>query len=286
MCAECSSYKEAAINAEQAAAQIHEQLTATQQLVTELRMRLGKVMAENAREAGQGAEAKIVLDIIQYWVQQTGHTKAKVSAAGERAKYVRKALHMGHSVEEIKEAIDGAARFPYVVNKRRSRTGSKEQLYDDLPTVLRDEVQIQKMRRLSKGHGEPLQPVAQPEAEPSPPSAIDEWRKLNYPWALVTAALWEKEIEVDASDPDVRRGRCPVHFGPGLIVNRREDGVVSLVCSAGCEFWRLLAALGLEAGDLFENCEHDPDRKGAPVHHEIPDHLREAASQLVGMGVR
>ncbi len=53
---------------------------------------------------------------------------------------------------------------------------------------------------------------------------------------------------------------CPAHEDrkPSLSITQGEDGKVLLHCFAGCEKAKILAALGLDAGDLF------PARPTAP----------------------
>jgi len=275
MCDECPGLREALKDAYEVCETLQKKIEVLQKELTVQLMQKGKLKAAQERENGEGAQARIVIEIIEFWAMETGHTKAKVSAAGARGDAVRKALKLGHSVEELKEAIVGAAKYPFVVNRQRSATGTEKQRYDDLPTVFRDEVQIQRMRKLSG-----LQP--EPTGEPSevPISVQEQWRRLNYPQAKVMAALWDCGV-VKSPNPDTWTTDCPIHFGPGLVARRHESGMMSVDCVRGCEFWRLLAGLGLEASDLFENCEQDPARQSADDPKATPAHLQEATGILI-----
>lgn len=56
--------------------------------------------------------------------------------------------------------------------------------------------------------------------------------------------------------------RCPAHNdkGPSLSVKQRPDGAVLLHCFAGCDVSEVLAAVGLDASDLFT---HEPSTADA-----------------------
>jgi len=241
-----------------------------------MRAKITRLQNQIEREHGESAEAKVVMEVIEYYAMTTGHTGTKVTAIGANADAVRKAIRMGHTVAELKEAVDGAAKFPFVRNYRRSATGSRKERYDTLATVLRDENQIMKLRELAG-----VQPDAKTgEASETPIGTAEAWRKLHYPFARVMAALWDLKGEIGAPGPDVRTAQCPVHSGPGLVARRSEDGLMSVECERGCEFGRLLDGLGLVPADLFENAEQDPARSRAGVPRVVPSHLVEAAGVL------
>ena len=250
-------------------AQLVEQVEALQRENLYLAMRNGKLKAQVERDLGEDAESAVVIDIIEYWAATTGHGKAKVSAAGERAKYVRKALKLGHTPDELKEAIDGAAAYPFVVNKQRSKTGKDPEgkdRYDDLPTVFRDEVQIQRMRKLAQ-RKTTLPPAA------SAPDPLDVTPGLKQPIDRVLVAIYEQSWE--CPEPDVWVTSCPVCFNlDKLVIRRHQDGIVAVTCERGCEMWRLLKALDLEPSDLWHGAQGED---GKPM----ADHLSEAAEQLM-----
>lgn len=233
---------------------------------------------ERARELGESVEAKVVMELLEFYAMTTGHVRTKINAVGNNADVIRKAMKEGFTVEEIKGAFVGAGKFPFVVDFERSPTGTKKQRFDDIPCILKTEKQIYKL--IDKGLEDVAQPVAQvEEADEVPFSVAERWRSLNFPQARVVSALWEIDAELLSPSPDQWLTDCPVHFGPGLIAKRSKDGLMSVECSRGCEFWRLLAALNLEPADLFENAEQDPARESAGPR-SVPAHLQEAAGLL------
>ena len=78
--------------------------------------------------------------------------------------------------------------------------------------------------------------------------------------------------------PDARRNgvgfkcRCPSHDDktPSLSVSEGDDGRVLIHCFGGCTFDELVAAIGLEPKDLFDQeggRGFNPPRNGATVQH-------------------
>lgn len=242
------------------------------------RSRITKLTNELERERGQEAQGLIVEEIIEYWKMATGHTKATVSLTGKRAEYTRKALHFGYTVEQLKQVCDVAGMFPFVDPRRSShpscRCKTGDILRDDIPTIFKDELTIDRLLDLYEAG---LQPDAKPDVSIS---TQERWRALNYPLARVLAALWEFESPIESPTPDEYRTNCPVHFGPGLVARRSDAGLMSIECERGCDFWRLLKALDLQPGDLFENAEQDPERRNAIEPRSTPEHLKEAAGLL------
>lgn len=73
-------------------------------------------------------------------------------------------------------------------------------------------------------------------------------------------------LRAHGSDPHERGGgweaRCPAHEdgNPSLTVHEGEDGKVLVRCHAGCSFADIVAAVGLEQVDLFNNNHGDRGR--------------------------
>lgn len=242
---------------------LKEEVKALQQELTVQLMQKGKLKAARERELGEGAEAAVVIDVIEYWASRTGHERAKVSAAGARADAVRKGIRLGHEVEELKEAIDGAAEFPFVVNKERSRTGTEKQRYDDLPTVFRDEVQIARMRKLAQR--------VPPGAKASEPQPVMKQTPIDR----VLVAIWDQAWTCPETNTWLTA--CPTCYGQDrLTIHKRDDGIVTLACSRGCELWRLLKAMDLQPRDLWDGADAAVERRS-----EMPEHLREASELLL-----
>jgi hypothetical protein len=279
VCKQCGAYVKVIQSLEEINAKLEEDNKGLERDLRTKRSQLTRTIGELERERGREAEGKIVEEVIDHWRLTTGHLKAKVSQVGERATYVRKALHFGYTIEELKLVCDVAGRYPYVDPKRskhpsgRCQTG--ETLRDDITTLFKSEKTIDRLLDLARV------PFSAAAAQDDAVSNSDRWRRLNYPLAIVTAALWDHCDEIDATDPDLMTATCPVHFGEGLVVRRSDAGLISLECECGCEFWRLIAALGLQTSDLFENAEHDPTRRDAGRERTTPAHLQQAAGVLM-----
>lgn len=279
MCDRCPSLEQALRDAYDANAIEQEAREGCERDLRMYRARITRLTNELERERGQEAQGQIVEEIILHWKIATGHPKATVALTGKRAEYVRKALHFGYSADQLKVVCDVAGMFPYVDPKRskhpsgRCKTG--EILRDDIPTIFKSELTIDRLLDL---HEAGLQPDADPTVSLT---TVERWRALNYPLARVTSALWELQTPIESPDPDTWTTTCPVHFGPGLTARRSAEGLMSLSCVNGCEFWRLLAALDLQPADLFENAEQDPDRRSADNRRPVPSHLQEAAGLLM-----
>jgi hypothetical protein len=108
-------------------------------------------------------------------------------------------------------------------------------------------------------------------------------RVLN---ALTSLALSAK---AHPGQPDSWSAQCPAHDDrdPSLSIHRRHDGVVGLHCFAGCSTEAVVAALGLEWGDLWEDSERDANRAdGVPMVRAVPGHLQQAMRQLLARSER
>jgi hypothetical protein len=279
VCDRCSSLEEVIETMNEANQREQEAREGCERDLRQYRARITKLTNELERERGQEAEGKIVEEIISYWKTATGHPGAKVSQVGERALYVRKALHFGYTVAELKRVCDVAGVFPYVDPRRSKhpsgRCSTGETLRDDIPTLFKNEMTIDRLLDLGS------QPVAVDSDEPTVSiSTAEQWRRLNYPQARVMAALWDLE-NLKSPNPDTWTADCPVHFGPGLIARRSEQGLMNVECVNGCDFWRLLAALDLQPSDLFENAEQDPVRQSATDPRPLPAHLDDARKLLI-----
>ena len=76
------------------------------------------------------------------------------------------------------------------------------------------------------------------------------------------------------------KARCPSHDDrtPSLSISEGQDGRVMLKCHAGCETSAVVAAIGLELRDLFDDTSHNGGSKSQivaeyPYHDEDGTHL-------------
>jgi hypothetical protein len=84
---------------------------------------------------------------------------------------------------------------------------------------------------------------------------------------------------------DSWQAACPTHDDtrPSLQVRRNYNGSVWLKCWAGCSKEGILAALGLEWSDLWEDGHRDADRAKPYIKPLLPGHLRRAMEDLIRM---
>jgi hypothetical protein len=99
---------------------------------TALRTELRKHLEEDAG----AAEIK---EILAEWKIICGHQRAKTPLDGARAKAVRRMLKVGYTADQLKKAIHGCGRFPYVGPHGRVTDGTQKDRHDDLTLILRDE---------------------------------------------------------------------------------------------------------------------------------------------------
>lgn len=107
---------------------------------------------ELARALEDEPQAEEITTVLQHWQNKLGHPKANIKLAGKRAGVVRKSMRLGHTdpplenvLDELLEAIDGLALFPYV-GPGRKPTGTPKERYDDVEHALRDEATIERFR--------------------------------------------------------------------------------------------------------------------------------------------
>jgi hypothetical protein len=107
-----------------------------------------------AQHRRQDPAAGVVTDILEYWHPLM--PGADIPLDGERADRVRWALKF-KKPQEIKEAIDGAARLPYVWGDgdraRRVQFGTSKQRRVDLTLILRNERTIERFRGYAREAG-------------------------------------------------------------------------------------------------------------------------------------
>ena len=91
-------------------------------------------------------KGKEIIDLIQRWMQGTGHSKSKVSS--DRVKLVKSRLKDDYSLEQLELAVDGISAFPYVVNGQRKQTGKASQRHDRLGICLGGGEKVEEFARL------------------------------------------------------------------------------------------------------------------------------------------
>jgi hypothetical protein len=115
-------------------AALNKERTRDAQRITALQRELADKRARDSR-AGEVAE------VLGYWQQRTGHTKAYIDSTTDRYKNCLARLKQGYTVEQLKQAIDGAVAGGYVDPK-----GVK---HDDAELIFRKADKTDRFIRLS-----------------------------------------------------------------------------------------------------------------------------------------
>lgn len=232
--------------------------------------------------AASSARADEIREIARYYRERLRKTKAwKFPVNGKRWKAVAGMLDADHSVQELKEAVDGVAAMPFVGPRGRcAQDGPGCSRQDELELVMRDETNVQRFRdyaALRRAETSPVQP--DPAPAPRRARASDLGQAFLTPIDRVLAAL---PHPVRSCRGDHWMTRCPAHedSSPSLSIHRNPDGKVLLHCFAGCDTVDVLAALGLQWRDLWDGSEHDPGAIGYVPRTGPSPHLRRVAAQL------
>lgn len=114
----------------------------------ELREQLVTLEAK-LKDTDASAPTPVVQDLFQYWQERTGHTRAKLDAKRKRA--IANRLKDGYTADEIRQAINGAANFPYVVDGQRRSSGQVRERFDDIELVCRNASNLERFGRLGVG---------------------------------------------------------------------------------------------------------------------------------------
>ncbi len=210
---------------------LHIQLRRAGRAEVALRNELAKVREDDP-------DSKDVRGVCDYWKRALGHEKARVPLTGARAKAVRLRLRERFTVADLKKAVDGCAKMPYVGAGGRKATGAPGQLYDDLTLICRDEETVERFIRYA-----------------------DEPVVVANGWTGPTGVpvVLERLEAVRETRPGQWEARCPAHEDrhASLSVAQGEKGAV-LHCHAGCTAEQISHALSLDVAALF-------DREDRPV---------------------
>lgn len=76
-------------------------------------------------------------ELFIYWTQKMNHPRAKLDK--KRESVIQKALELGYSVVDLKQAIDGCAQTPFNMGKN-----DRQQIYDDISLIFRDAEHIER----------------------------------------------------------------------------------------------------------------------------------------------
>lgn len=199
------------------------------------------------------------------------HPRAKTPMTGKRAKTVRAALRMGYTVDQLKLALEGLAKFPFVGPSGRCAAGTPAQRYDDVDHALRDETTIERFI------GYATNPQAQANVQskaPSVPSNVRRERPAGDP----VDRLLERLEAVKPSGLGKWTARCPAHEdrNASLSVSAGRQGVLAH-CFAGCSVDAIADAVGMPITEWFDAVEEPANRVKRTTAAMAPDPLPTAA---------
>lgn len=236
-----------------------------------------------------------VKDILLAWKDATDRNKKVDIGAGSKRYAIAQAAHKRWGKERCLHAIRGLGLQPFAGPRGRSHEeypGAKR--YADVEHALGDEVRMEKLEAVWLAHERPSlldQPKLtslEPVREQRPSLFAGPYRRSDGlpPIDRVLNALHDRGCRVVAhpNQPDSWSAQCPAHDdrNPSLSIHRRHDGVIGLHCFGPCATESVVAALGLEWGDLWEDSERDFNRAdGPPLPRALPAHLQQAMRDLL-----
>lgn len=185
---------------------------------------IGKLKAELEEHIGRSPLSADINEICEAWRTKCGHPKAKTPLNGARALKVKARLGDKFTKDDLLQAVEGASKFPYVVNGRRSQAGESHERFDDLELICRNEKQVEGFMKLA-GQRKESRYIA---------SARMYWAELNRAGLDPTTPENPNSPEFKAFCPSCA-GELTISPGPG---NDLTD-MVDVTCSKGCERSRI-----------------------------------------------
>lgn len=247
-----------------------------------------------------------VRELLLVWKDVTSRNAKVDIGAGSKRYTIAKAAVTRWGKQRCEHAIRGLGLQPFAGPRGRSSEeypGAKR--YADVEHALGDEVRMEKLEAVWAAHERPSLLDQPAEPEPSKLMTLEPVREHRPglfsgpyrrrdnmpPIDRVLGALGSLGLTVKTHEgrPDSWSAQCPAHDDrdPSLSIDRRHDGVIGLYCWAGCETEHVVASLGLEWGDLWEDSERDFNRAdGPPLPRAIPVHLQQAMRALLAHGER
>lgn len=265
-CPNCAKLKKLLIEAEDANAELGRQLAGM-----ELHLRrAGRAEVALRRELSDHREdepeAKAIREVCEHWKKRLNHERAKTPLTGTRAQKVRARLREKFTVEDLKKAIDGCARKPYVGPGGRKSSGKPADRHDDLELICRDEKHVERFIEIADEPDEPV--VTQRAPQPPGPSGVDALLSRLEGVRQARLGQWE--------------ARCPAHDdrNASLSVGQGDKGAV-VHCHAGCTVEQIAGALGLDVSSLF-----DPEDAPVPTRAKTRQDPLPDSGELAAMCAR
>lgn len=215
--------------AEDANTELGRQVAGLERLLKRSGMAEVALKQELDRQREEEPEADEIRAVLTHWKLRLGHTRAKTPLAGARANKVRARLRERFTVADLKLAIDGCAKLPYVGAGGRKAAGKPKERFDDLTLICRDESSVERFMSYA---AEPVEVTLEGRGVEALLARLDGVKQAGQ-------GQWV--------------AKCPAHDDrhASLSVGQGEKGAV-LHCHAGCEAAAVVAAAGIEVGALFD----------------------------------
>lgn len=254
MCDECAQLRQVIAGLQASENELVLDREATERINRDLTRKLIAAERKLKQTLEESPLAQDIKDVLKDWQTKTGHTKTKIPLDGVRAEKVRARLK-NFTVDELKRANSGAARFPFVVNAQRRATGPEDQRYDDAELIFRNEKTVEKFIALADRPDGPEATV-----DPTPPAPVSPALMLLGP---VQPPVRPREPVHEALDgltyrkipwyavegrDDRFESTCPL-CSEYLLVGRPAPGVVRFGCAGMCEADAVAQALGVREMD-------------------------------------
>jgi hypothetical protein len=239
-CERCQQLEQMLRRAETDMAELGEQLAGVQLQAR----RAGQAEVAIRRQLQEAMEAdpksEQIRDVLNHW--QAHHPRAKTPTGGKRFVTVKKALKLGFTVEQLKQALDGLRALPYVGPAGRMAAGKPDQRFDDVEHALRDEQTIERF-------------IGYLENPPAAASRTTDPKPSRPP--LVGQAIDRVLGKLNTAKP-AGLGKwtacCPAHDDQtaSLSIAVGDRGVVAR-CFAGCTTEAIADAIGVPLCEWFDD---------------------------------
>lgn len=248
-CPECGCLNE---HATARLAQAQEDIEALERDLRGKRSKISRLEREKHEKLRRSRKYDEAIEVLRHW-QEVCAPKAREVDSAERLAAVIARLNGGHTVEELKLAVTGYARKPYVTKQGRSSSGRPSEWYADAELICRTAEHVRKGVAMA---ATALSPVESALAS----GQIERlsWRQVKAAnRRFIIAALEEQFGTLLEDDSILSEGglvspcpRCEEGAGLGRLQIAPPDWNWIARCSAcGLDETRLLAAITEEPTD-------------------------------------
>lgn len=242
-CERCQQLEQLLKQAERDQAELGEQLAGVQIQAR----RAGQAEVAIRRQLQEAMEAdpksEQIRDVLNHWA--AFHPRAKTPTGGKRFAVVKKALKLGFTVDQLKQALDGLRAFPYVCPPAgRTAVGKPEQRFDDVEHALRDEQTIERFIGYLENPPAAASRTPDPKPRTSRPAPVGQAidRVLGKLNSVKPAGLGKW------------MACCPAHDDrtASLSIALGDRGVV-VRCHAGCDAAVIADVIGVPLCEWFDD---------------------------------